>query len=63
MVAMISLGVAALGLLRWLRADFAAWYEGREMAMGIAVVALLALSFVSAQILCRPAAAAPIQPR
>jgi nickel/cobalt transporter (NiCoT) family protein len=63
MVALISLGVAALGLLRWLHADLALWYEGREVGLGVAVIALLALSFVTALALARPSAAAPIPPR
>ncbi len=62
-VAMISLGVAALGLLRWLHTDIAAWYEGKEIGLGFAVIALLALSFVGAQGLSRPNGAAPIRSR
>ena len=63
MVAMISLGVASLGLLRWLHADLALWYQGKEIALGLAVIALLALSFLAAQALCRPAVVTPIRPR
>ena len=51
MVALISLGVAALGLLRWLNVDLALWYEGKEIALGAAVIVLLALSFVVSQLL------------
>ena len=61
MVAMISLGVAALGLLRWLHTDLALWYQGKEIAVGIAVIALLALTFAGAQALSRPALAAPVR--
>ncbi|MFZ4481921.1 MAG: nickel transporter [Rhodoferax sp.] len=63
MVAMISLGVAALGLLRWLHADLALWYEGKEIGLGVAVIALLALSFAGAQALSRPSVQAPIRQR
>ena len=51
MVALISLGVAALGLLRWLNVDLALWYEGKEIALGAAVIVLLALSFAASQLL------------
>jgi high-affinity nickel-transport protein len=51
MVALISLGVAALGLLRWLNVDLALWYEGKEIAVGAAVIVLLALSFAASQLL------------
>ncbi|MDO8932678.1 MAG: nickel transporter [Rhodocyclaceae bacterium] len=45
MVAAISLSVAAFGLMRWLRADISAWYEGRELLVGAAVLFALAGSF------------------
>jgi high-affinity nickel-transport protein len=45
MVAAISLSVAAFGLARWLRADVAQWYEGRELLIGAGVVVSLAASF------------------
>ncbi|MEI7762630.1 MAG: nickel transporter [Comamonadaceae bacterium] len=51
MVALISLGVAALGLLRWLNVDLALWYQGKEIAVGAAVIVLLALSFAASQLL------------
>jgi len=51
MVALISLGVAALGLLRWLHVDLALWYEGKEIVIGAAVIGLLALSFAASQLL------------
>lgn len=54
MVAAISLSVAAFGLARWLRADIAAWYEGKELGLGIGVILLLALGFLVAQALARP---------
>mgnify|MGYP000854551751 FL=1 len=53
MVAAISLGVAAFGLVRWLDADVAHWYEGRELAIGLGVIALLAASFALAGVLTR----------
>lgn len=59
MVAMISLSVAALGLLRWLHADVAHWYEGREIGLGLGLVALLALAYIGTQILSRRATVAP----
>ncbi len=58
-VAVISLGVAGFGLLRWLRADVASWYEGKELGVGMGVIALLALSFVLARLLARDRLAAP----
>jgi high-affinity nickel-transport protein len=57
MVALISLAVAAFGLARWLRADLAAWYAGKELGLGISVIALLALVFLVAQGLPRPVVA------
>lgn len=58
MVALISLSVAAFGLLRWLRADIAAWVEGRELGLGFGVVMLLSASYFLAQALTRPPIAA-----
>jgi len=58
MVAAISLSIAAFGLARWLHADIAVWYQGKELGLGIGVIALLALSFVAAQGLSRPAVVA-----
>jgi high-affinity nickel-transport protein len=57
MVAAISFGVAGFGLARWLHADLSAWYEGKELAVGMAVVALLAASFVVGNLLAREATA------
>ena len=51
MVALISLGVAALGLLRWLHVDIALWYQGKEIAVGVAVIVMLGLSFATGQLL------------
>jgi high-affinity nickel-transport protein len=51
MVALISLGVAALGLLRWLNVDMALWYQGKEIAIGAAVIVMLGLSFAAGQLL------------
>ncbi|MBL8491807.1 MAG: nickel transporter [Rhodocyclaceae bacterium] len=45
MVAAISLSVAAFGLARYLSAGVEGWYEGREMAVGLGVIAAIALSF------------------
>ena len=55
MVAAISFGVAGFGLARWLHADLSAWYEGKELAVGMAVVARLAASFVVGNLLAREA--------
>lgn len=55
MVAAISFGVAGFGLARWLHADLSAWYEGKELAVGMAVVVLLAASFVVGNLLAREA--------
>ena len=46
MVAIISLSVAAFGLARWLRTDIAAWYQGKELGLGVSVIVLLALGFM-----------------
>lgn len=58
MVAVISLSVAAFGLARWLRTDVAAWYEGKELGLGLSVITLLALSFVAGRALTRPSVVA-----
>jgi hypothetical protein len=54
--------VAGFGLARWLNADISSWYEGKEIMMGTAVIALLAGSFVLSNLLARdtqpPAASA-----
>ncbi len=57
MVAGISLSVAAFGLARWLRTDIASWYAGKELGLGVGVIALLGLSFLVGQALARPSAA------
>ncbi len=46
MVAAISFSVAAFGLARWLRADVSQWYEGKELLVGVGVIAGLAASYV-----------------
>ena len=56
-VALISLAVAAIGLARWLRTDIAAWYQGKELALGVALIVLVALSFVAGRALAPRAAA------
>ncbi len=62
MVAIISLAVAAFGLARWLHADLAGWYAGKELELGIGVIVLLALSFLSARLLARAPVAARLPP-
>lgn len=54
MVAIISLSVAAFGLARYLRADISAWYEGKELAIGVSVIVILAFSFLIGHWLARP---------
>jgi high-affinity nickel-transport protein len=61
MVALISLSVAAFGLARWLHTDIATWYQGKEVSLGLGVIALLTLSFVLGRALTRPTTAAPAQ--
>ena len=51
MVALISLSVAAFGLVRWLRSDVATWYAGKELGLGVGVIVVLTISFVVAQTL------------
>jgi high-affinity nickel-transport protein len=58
MVAAISLSVAAFGLVRWLRTDIGAWYQGKELGLGVSLILLLGLSYLVAQALARPAVAA-----
>jgi high-affinity nickel-transport protein len=55
-VAGLSLGVAALGAAKLVWTDVDAWMEGRELAIGLAVMAAVAASFVLAVTLSRPAA-------
>lgn len=45
MVAAVSFSVAAFGLARWLRSDVSQWYEGKELLVGVGVIACLAVSF------------------
>ncbi|MDP2368477.1 nickel transporter [Rhodoferax sp.] len=61
-VAMISFSVAGFGLARWLHADLAAWYNGKELAVGASVIVLLSLSFVAARCLA-PQASTPSNSR
>lgn len=61
-VAAISLGVAAFGLTRWLHADIASWYDGKELALGATVMVLLSLSYLLARALA-PQASTPITSR
>ena len=55
MVATISFAVAGFGLARWLNADLSAWYEGKELLVGGAVITLLAASFALGVVLARDA--------
>ena len=48
-VAGVSLLVAALGAARLLSATFEGWTEGKELAIGLAVVAAIALSYALAR--------------
>lgn len=48
-VALLSLGVAGLGLSRRYIPEAAAWQEGRELAIGVLVIAVVAISFVCAR--------------
>lgn len=57
-VAAISLAVAAFGLARWLRVDVSDWYEGRELQIGLLVIAALAASFLTGNWLARAPATA-----
>lgn len=61
-VAAISLGVAAFGLARWLQADIASWYDGKELALGATVMVLLSFSYLLARALA-PQASTPITSR
>ena len=53
MVAAISFSVAGFGLARWLDADVSGWYEGKELVVGITVIALFAASFVAGNLMAR----------
>jgi len=53
MVAIISLLMAGFCLLRWLRSDIGAWYQGRELGLGLSEIALSAIAFLAAQALAR----------
>jgi high-affinity nickel-transport protein len=48
-VAMLSLGVAALGLSRHYLPQSTAWQDGKELALGLAVVGVVACSFLVAR--------------
>jgi len=61
-VALISFAVAGFGLARWLHADVAAWYDGKELAVGASVIVLLSLSFLAARSLA-PQASTPSSSR
>ena len=57
-VAAISFAVAGFGLARWLNANVSDWYEGKELAIGLGVIVLLAASFVLGTLLARNTQAA-----
>jgi high-affinity nickel-transport protein len=61
MIAAISFSVAGFGLARWLHADISQWYEGKELLIGIGVIALLASSFVLGSWLARGTRVAGIE--
>lgn len=48
-VALLSLFVAALGLSRHFFPDAAAWQEGRELFIGMSIIAVIAVSFLFAR--------------
>lgn len=52
-IAAISLLVAGLGLARWLDADIAGWYEGKELYVGAAVIVFFAASYMTGSLLSR----------
>ena len=54
-----SLVVAGFGMLKLSSPRVGAWSEGKELAFGVALVAVLAGSFVLALVLARPRATAP----
>ena len=57
-VAGLSLCVAGLGAAKLMSARVEAWFDGRELQVGLAVVAAVAASFVLATVLSRPVKAA-----
>ncbi|MCF8151937.1 MAG: nickel transporter [Burkholderiaceae bacterium] len=61
MIAAISFSIAALALLRWLNADVADWYEGRELLVGAGVIALLAGSYLLGHWLARGSRLTPVE--
>jgi high-affinity nickel-transport protein len=63
MVAGISLGVAGLGLVRHLDGDIAGWCEGREVGIGLAVVALFAASYLLGILLSSRTSVKPVLAR
>ncbi|MFN3397237.1 MAG: nickel transporter [Sulfurimicrobium sp.] len=52
-VALLSLLVAGFGVARYFSPGVAAWSEGREMMMGLSLVAVVASSFLLAKLLAR----------
>jgi high-affinity nickel-transport protein len=52
-IAGLSLAVAAYGAARYFSPQVADWGDGRELALGLGVVAIVALSYVAARLLAR----------
>jgi high-affinity nickel-transport protein len=48
-VALLSLAVAALSVSRRLFPEASAWQEGRELLMGVAIIAVMAVCFLFAR--------------
>jgi nickel/cobalt transporter (NiCoT) family protein len=61
-VACVSLLVAAIGAARMASSRINGWLEGRELLIGLSVVALIALSYVLACRTGAPRAATPLRP-
>jgi high-affinity nickel-transport protein len=59
-VAGLSLAVAALGTAKLLWTGVDDWMEGRELLVGLAVIAAVATSFIVAMLATRPRAAPPL---
>lgn len=52
-VGALSLGVAALGVAKYFSGALDAWLEGRELALGLGVIALVAAAFAAAMLLAQ----------
>lgn len=60
-VALLSLSVAGLGLSRRYIPEAAAWQDGRELAIGLLVIAVVAVSYVCARYWPRNSAAVSLR--